>query len=128
VVERTFEFTVQWMFDRYTFGRPLASYQALKHRMAYMKMWLEACQGTMAAAAKAVHANGADAPELISIAKSYIGQRATDIVQECVQLHGGLGLTWEHDLHLYLRRATVNRSTWGTPSDHRQRLAALVGM
>ena len=51
-----------------------------------------------------------------------------DIIQDCVQLHGGIGVTWEHDIHLYLRRATVNRGLFGTPNDHRERLAALVGI
>jgi alkylation response protein AidB-like acyl-CoA dehydrogenase len=125
-VERVLEFTMQWMFDRYSFGRPLASYQALKHRVADMKLWSEACQGTMAAAADAVSHRTADAAELVSVAKSYVGQRATDIVQDCVQLHGGLGVTWEHDIHLYLRRVTVDRVTWGTPSEHRRRIADLL--
>jgi alkylation response protein AidB-like acyl-CoA dehydrogenase len=125
-IDRVFQFTVQWAFDRYSFGRPLASYQALKHRFADMKMWLEAAQATANAAAKAVQARGGDAAELVSVAKAYIGQRATDIVQDCVQLHGGIGVTWEHDLHLYLRRVTVDRMTWGTPSEHRRRLADIL--
>ncbi|HVW42445.1 MAG TPA: acyl-CoA dehydrogenase family protein [Amycolatopsis sp.] len=126
VVQRVLEFTTQWMFDRYSFGRPLASYQALKHRFADMTMWSEAAQATMAAAAEAVQERREDAAELVSIAKSYIGQRATDIIQDCVQLHGGIGVTWEHDIHLYLRRATVDRVTWGSPSDHRRRIADLL--
>jgi alkylation response protein AidB-like acyl-CoA dehydrogenase len=128
VVERTVEFTIQWAFDRYSFGRPLASYQALKHRFADMKLWLEASHGTTEAAARAVQNRTADAPELVSVAKSYVGQRATDIIQDCVQMHGGLGVTWEHDIHLYLRRATVDRVTWGTPAEHRRRLADILGI
>jgi len=128
VVERVLEFTGQWMFDRYSFGRPLASYQALKHRIADMTLWSEAAQATMAAAARAVQERRDDAGELVSVAKSYIGQRATDIIQDCVQLHGGIGVTWEHDIHIYLRRATVDRATWGTPSDHRRRIADLLNV
>ena len=128
VVERVLEFTIQWAFDRYSFGRPLASYQALKHRFADMKLWLEASHGTTEAAAAAVQNRRADAAELVSVAKSYVGQRATDIIQDCVQLHGGLGVTWEHDIHLYLRRATVDRVTLGTPAEHRRRLADILGM
>jgi alkylation response protein AidB-like acyl-CoA dehydrogenase len=128
VIDRVFEFTVQWAFDRYSFGRPLASYQALKHRFADMKMWLEACQATASAAAHAVADGAGDAAELASVAKSYIGPRATDLIQDCVQLHGGIGVTWEHDIHLYLRRATANRATWGTPNEHRQHLAGLLGV
>jgi alkylation response protein AidB-like acyl-CoA dehydrogenase len=127
-VQRVFEFTVQWAFDRYSFGRPLASYQALKHRFADMKLWLEACQATASAAAHAAAQRAEEADELASVAKSYVGQRATDIIQDCVQMHGGIGVTWEHDIHLYLRRATVNRTMFGTPSEHRRRLADILGV
>jgi alkylation response protein AidB-like acyl-CoA dehydrogenase len=125
-VDRVLEFTVAWAFDRYSFGRPLASYQALKHRFADMKTWLEACHATTLAAARAVAEAGPDAAELASVAKSYVGSRATDIIQDCVQMHGGLGVTWEHDLHLYLRRVTVNRALHGTPQEHRRRIADLM--
>jgi alkylation response protein AidB-like acyl-CoA dehydrogenase len=126
VVEKVLEFTRQWMFDRFTFGRPLASYQALKHRFADMTLWSHAAQATTAAAATAVARRQDDAGQLVSIAKAYAGQRATDIIQDCVQLHGGLGVTWEHDIHVYLRRATVDRVTWGSPSEHRRRVADLL--
>jgi alkylation response protein AidB-like acyl-CoA dehydrogenase len=128
VVSRVFEFTVQWAFDRYSFGRPLASYQALKHRFADMKLWLEAGAATASAAAHAAAQRSDEADELASVAKSYVGQRATDIIQDCVQMHGGIGVTWEHDIHLYLRRATVNRAMYGTPSEHRRRLADILGV
>jgi alkylation response protein AidB-like acyl-CoA dehydrogenase len=126
--DRVFEFTAQYAFDRYSFGRPLASYQALKHRFADMKTWLEACHATATAAARGVQEGAADAGELASVAKSYVGERSVDIIQDCVQMHGGIGVTWEHDIHLYLRRATVNREMYGTPADHRERLAAHLGM
>jgi alkylation response protein AidB-like acyl-CoA dehydrogenase len=125
---RVFEFTVQWAFDRYSFGRPLASYQALKHRFADMRLWLEASFATAAAAARAVQAGDPDAAELASVAKAYIGDRVTDLMQDCVQLHGGIGVTWEHDLHLYLRRATVDRVMWGTPAEHRRLIADFLSI
>ena len=65
---------------------------------------------------------------LVSTAKSYIGDHATRIIQECVQMHGGMGVTWEHDIHLYLRRATCNQVQYGTPAEHRERIAVLIGM
>jgi alkylation response protein AidB-like acyl-CoA dehydrogenase len=126
VVDRTFSFTIEYAFDRYTFGRALASYQALKHRFADMKTWLEACHATAGAAADAVQAGSADAARLVSVAAAYIGDRSTAIIQDCVQMHGGIGVTWEHDIHLFLRRATVNRATYGAPHDHRERVAALL--
>ena len=125
-LQSAFDMTVEWAFDRYSFGRPLASYQALKHRFAEMKTWLEASHAISDAAAAAVASGSADAAELVSAAKAYIGDLGAELVHECVQLHGGIGVTYEHDLHLYLRRITVDRLTYGTPSEHRRRLADLV--
>ena len=118
ILQTVFDFTVQWALDRYTFGRPLASYQALKHRFADMKMWLEACRATTAAAVSDVAARAPGAGLSASIAKSYVGEMAGQIVQGCVQMHGGIGVTWEHDLHLYLRRVALYRSMFGTPEEH----------
>lgn len=127
-LDRMFALAVQWGFDRYSFGRPLASYQALKHRYADMRTWLEACHAATQAAAAAVQAGSPDAPQLVSVAKSFVAERAQWILQDCVQLHGGIGVTWEHDLHLYLRRATSDRALYGTPEDHRRRLADLSSL
>jgi alkylation response protein AidB-like acyl-CoA dehydrogenase len=122
ILRTVFDFTVAWALDRHTFGRPLASYQALKHRFADMKMWLEACRATTAAAVAAISAGSADAGLSASIAKSYVGEMATEIVQGCVQMHGGIGVTWEHDLHVYLRRVALYRSMFGTPEEHNLRV------
>ncbi|MFI7530218.1 acyl-CoA dehydrogenase family protein [Nocardia salmonicida] len=119
-----FDTAVEWATDRYSFGRPLASYQALKHRFADMKSWLEAAHAICDSAAEAVDSNSSDAAELVEVAKAYIGHYSVELLQDCVQLHGGIGLTFEHDLHLFLRRATVNRALYGTPAEHRQRIAA----
>ncbi|NKQ51493.1 acyl-CoA/acyl-ACP dehydrogenase [Amycolatopsis sp. K13G38] len=124
-LERTMEFTVRWMFDRYTFGRPLASYQALKHRMADNKTWLEACHATANAAARLLDEDPSAAVEAVSAAKSYIGAKAPAVIQDCVQMHGGIGVTWEHDIHLFLRRVTLYRALYGTPEEHRRRIADL---
>ncbi|HEX6238762.1 MAG TPA: acyl-CoA dehydrogenase family protein [Acidimicrobiales bacterium] len=122
-MDRVFEMTVEYLGDRWSFGRPLSSYQALKHRVADDKMWLEACHAVATAAARAVAAEAPNAAELVSAAKAWIGPHATELIQDCVQLHGGIGVPWEHDLHLYLRRATVNRATHGTPEEHAERIA-----
>ena len=122
ILQTVFDFTVAWALDRHTFGRPLASYQALKHRFADMKMWLEACRATTAAAVAATSARSADAGLSASIAKSYVGELATEIVQGCVQMHGGIGVTWEHDLHVFLRRVALYRSMFGTPEEHNLRV------
>ena len=125
---RVLEFTVEYVTDRFAFGRPLASYQALKHRFADMKTWVEACHAIVDGAAQAVQSRRDSAATMVSAAKAYVGERATEIIQDCVQMHGGIGVTWEHDLHLYLRRAAVNRSLHGTPTEHRERIAARVGL
>lgn len=123
---RVLEFTVEYAFDRYSFGRPLASYQALKHRFADMKMWSEASQAVVDGAADAL-ADGTGEERMVSVAKSYVGDHSVELMQDCVQMHGGIGVTYEHDLHLYLRRATVNRGLFGTPGDHRVCLSKMMG-
>ena len=125
ILDAVLTMTNQWLFDRHSFGRPLASYQALKHRAADMKMWFEAARGTTAGAAAAVSARSAEAPKLVSVAKAYVAERAPVMLQDCVQLHGGIGVTWEHDLHLYLRRAILNRALYGSPEDHHRAVYAL---
>jgi alkylation response protein AidB-like acyl-CoA dehydrogenase len=121
-----FDMTVEWAFDRYSFGRPLASYQALKHRFAHMATWLQASHAISDEAARAVAEGRPEAGELVSAAKAYIGEYGTELLQECVQLHGGIGVTFEHDLHLFLRRVTLARALLGTPDEHRRRVADFV--
>jgi alkylation response protein AidB-like acyl-CoA dehydrogenase len=125
-MQTAFDMTLEWAFDRYSFGRPLASYQELKHRFADMKAWLEASHAISDAATDAAAQGSPKAAELLSAAKAFIGDFGGELMQDCVQIHGGIGLTFDHDLHLYLRRHTVNRALYGTPADHRQRLADVV--
>jgi alkylation response protein AidB-like acyl-CoA dehydrogenase len=125
-MQRAFDMTVQWAFDRYSFGRPLASYQALKHRFADMKSWVEAAHAISDDAAEAVAAGSPQAAALVSAAKAYVGDAGGELMQECVQLHGGLGVTFEHDIHLFLRRHTLNQTLYGTSVQHRARLTDLV--
>jgi alkylation response protein AidB-like acyl-CoA dehydrogenase len=125
-MEVALEMTIEWAFDRYSFGRPLASYQELKHRFADMKTWLEASHATSDASTAAVAARSPDAARLVSVAKAYIGYYGSELLQDCVQMHGGIGVTFEHDLHLYLRRHTVDRTLHGTPAEHRQRITGLI--
>ena len=119
--------TVEWAFDRYTFGRPLASYQELKHRFADMKSWLEGSPRHQRRGGRPPYrTRSPDAGELVSVAKAFIGHYGAELVQDCVQLHGGIGVTFEHDLHLFLRRVTVDSALLGTPAEHRQRIATIV--
>ena len=118
MIDTVLSMTIDWARDRYSFGRPLGSYQAIKHRLADMTMWLHACRGITAHAVDQVAARAPDAALSVSAAKSYLGEHAGPLVQDCVQLHGGIGVTWEHDLHLFLRRITLYRNLFGTPSEH----------
>ena len=125
---RAFEMTLEYTAQRCSFGRPLASYQVLKHRLADIKLWIEASHAAVEGAVAAVAEESPSAAQLVSTAKLYVGNKAPDIVQDCIQMHGGIGVTWEHDLHLYLRRVTTDRQLLGTPDDHALHLATLIGL
>ena len=125
ILETVLDFTIQWGFDRHSFGRPIGSYQALKHKYADLKIWFEARATTNAAVAE-VASSSPGAEMAVSVAKSYVGEHAPGMLQDCIQLHGGIGVTWEHDLHLFLRRVTLYRSMFGTPEEHNLHVYALT--
>jgi alkylation response protein AidB-like acyl-CoA dehydrogenase len=125
ILDTVLAFTIQWGFDRHSFGRPLGSYQALKHKYADLKIWFETCRATTNAAVAKVASRSPGAELAVSVAKSYVGEYSPGMLQLCVQLHGGIGVTWEHDLHLFLRRVTLNRSMFGTPEEHNLHVYAL---
>jgi alkylation response protein AidB-like acyl-CoA dehydrogenase len=124
--DRAFETTVSFARERYAFGRPIASFQALKHRIADMLQWLEFAKAITDAAASAIDDGDADAGRLVSVAKAYVGDNCLDVVDDCVQMTGGLGVTWEHDIHLFSRRVALNRALLGTPEQHKERLCVLM--
>jgi len=120
--ERIYEMTVSYVKERKSFGRPIGSYQALKHRLADMLLWLESAKAVTVAAINAVTAVDAGSVPA-SLAKAYVGYRCPSIVRECLQLHGGIGFTWEHDAHLYLRRVESNAAIFGDTDYHSERLS-----
>jgi alkylation response protein AidB-like acyl-CoA dehydrogenase len=128
VMYHAFDMTMDWVNQRVAFGRVIGSYQALKHRLADHKLWLEASAGLVDGLAAALATDDPDTSRIASITKAHVGDTAVTIVQDAVQMHGGIGVTWEHDLHLYLRRATANRALYGSPIQHRERLCALAGI
>jgi alkylation response protein AidB-like acyl-CoA dehydrogenase len=121
-----FDTTLDWSLNRYSFGRPLASYQEIKHRFADMKMWLEGSYAIAAAAARAVQEDTSDRAELVSAGKFYVGRQGAELVQDCVQMHGGIGVTFDHDLHMFLRRVASNVPTFGNPGEHAARIASIL--
>lgn len=125
-MDRALEITLAWLFDRYSFGRPLASYQELKHRYVDMRAWLEASNAISDAAASHVQDETDLAAEYVSAGKSYVGHYGPEALQDCVQMHGGIGVTYEHDLHLFLRRVVLGAHSYGTVADHRERLTSIL--
>jgi alkylation response protein AidB-like acyl-CoA dehydrogenase len=128
VTDRALEFTLDYVQQRVAFGRPIGSFQALKHRLADHAAQLEGCKAATAHAAKAVEAGAPDAAIAVSIAKSQCGRQSVQIIRDCIQMHGGIGLTWAHDIHFYLRRAVSNEALWGSPAAHHDRLCRLAGL
>lgn len=128
VIDAMFTTTVEYSKDRTAFGRPVGSFQALKHIMADLALYVETAKAAAVAAADAVQQRTPDAAEVVSMAAAYIFDVATDVAQESLQIHGGIGYTWEHDLHLFMRRARTSSVLYGEPGWHRERVCAYHGL
>lgn len=126
-MEQDFQLALQYAKDRIAFGRPIGSFQAVKHLLADTSLLLESSRTVCDAAARAV-SNGDAGPELASVAKAYVGDSAIQLGQNCFQVFSGIGFTWEHDHHLYLRRLTMDAALYGDPAWHRARLARYYGL
>jgi alkylation response protein AidB-like acyl-CoA dehydrogenase len=127
-MDALFDMTVSYAKDRIAFGRPIGSFQSIKHILADQALYLEACKAVAVRAAKAVASSAEDAAEIASMAAAYVGDQGRELAQECLQVHGGIGYTWEHDLHLLMRRIESNAVLYGEPSWHRERVCALQGL
>ena len=121
---RAFELTHEYVQQRVQFGRPIGSFQVLQHRLAEAYLRLEAATTASWNAAEAFVAGSAEAPTLAAMAKGYCSEALRAIAAEMVQMHGGIAITWEHDAHLYLRRAYADSQLFGAPETHLDRLAA----
>jgi alkylation response protein AidB-like acyl-CoA dehydrogenase len=124
-MRRLVEITVEYAKARTAFGRPIGSFQALKHLLADASLWVELSTAAAEAAAEAVADGRPTASEIVSIAKAYAGDAGADVAQTCLQAHGGIGFTWEHDLHFYLRRLQADRVLYGDPEWHRERICRI---
>ncbi|RZQ66111.1 acyl-CoA dehydrogenase family protein [Amycolatopsis suaedae] len=122
------EETVRYVKQRYQFGRPVGSFQALKHRLADVWLDVVAARATARYAADAVATGSDDVAVAAALAQARCSDVAVHAAEECVQLHGGIGMTWEHPAHLYLKRAKSDQIALGTPGAHRRRLATLVDL
>ena len=122
LAEQMLSTTVEYVKIRHQFGRPIGSFQAVKHACADMRVSI-AVGRQLVDDAVALIAEGADAGVAAAMAKAQVTSAAVDVVGKAMQLHGGIGYTWESGVHTYLKRALLNRSLFGSPAVHRQRLA-----
>ncbi|MFD7459543.1 MULTISPECIES: acyl-CoA dehydrogenase family protein [unclassified Streptomyces] len=127
VADWTLTETVRYLKERKQFNRPVGGFQALKHRLA--QLWLEVVNLRAAArgAADAL-ATGADTDVAVAVAQAYAAPVAVHAAEEALQLHAGIGMTWEHPIHLYLKRAKADSIAYGTAGAHRAALAELVDL
>jgi alkylation response protein AidB-like acyl-CoA dehydrogenase len=125
---RTLEMAVDYAKVREQFGRPIGSFQAIKHKCAGLLIEIEAARLAAAYACDAVERPGRDASVAAAVAAAQCSSAYTLTAKECIQVHGGIGYTWEHDAHLHLRRAKASELLLGRPQLQRARLADLVGI
>ncbi|MFD2416087.1 acyl-CoA dehydrogenase family protein [Amycolatopsis pigmentata] len=128
VAQWCLESTVAYVKQRFQFGRPVGSFQALKHRLADIYLELVAARAAARHAADTLATADTDVPVAVAVAQSTCSALAVHVAEEAVQLHGGIGMTWEHPVHLYLKRAKASELALGTPGRHRERLSALVDL
>lgn len=120
--------TVAYAQERVQFGRAIGSFQAVKHRLADMMVAVEQTRSAVYWAACAIDEGSDEAAFAVHAAKAFACDTYSDAAGEMIQLHGGIGFTWEHDAHLYFKRARSNRGLLGTPDWHREQIAALAGL
>ena len=115
--------TTSYAKVRHQFDRPIGSFQAVKHACADMLVRISVSRQLVGAAVGAIAEGRPDAGVAAAMAKSYATTAAVDVVGKAMQLHGGIGYTWESGVHVYLKRAALNRSLFGSPAEHRRQLA-----
>jgi alkylation response protein AidB-like acyl-CoA dehydrogenase len=128
LAQRCLDLTIAYVRERRQFGRQIGSFQAVKHRLADLWTTITLARAASRYAAACLADDDPDAPVAVALAKSACCEAAVTAAQECVQLHGGIGFTWEHPAHLYLKRAKAASVAYGTPGAHRAALAALVNL
>jgi alkylation response protein AidB-like acyl-CoA dehydrogenase len=127
-MDADFAMTLQYAKDRIAFGRPIGSFQGVKHQLADTSLALEMSKAITLAAARSVGDDDGYGPDAASMAKAFVGDAGIELVQDCFQTFGGIGYTWEHDQHLYLRRITTDAGLFGDASWHREYVCQLAGI
>ncbi len=123
---RALDMAVEYAKDRVQFGKPIGSFQAVKHRCADMLVDVEGMRSTVYWAAWCIGAGDADASIAATTAKIWCGDASKRVMASALQVHGGIGFTWEHDLHFFLKRSQLDQLAFGDASANRERLAALL--
>jgi alkylation response protein AidB-like acyl-CoA dehydrogenase len=126
--QKVLDMTTDYAKIRIAFGKPIGSYQGVKHRAADMLVDVENAKSLTYYAAWAVDENVPEAPLACSMAKAYTSDAYRKVSGAGIQLHGGIGFTWEHDLHLYFKRAKASEFTFGDATYHRERVAQLIAL
>lgn len=126
--EHCLELTVEYARNRVQFGRPIGSFQAVKHRLADAYVLVESARSAALGAAFAADEDPGALPRAAAVAKSVCSEAFSAVAGEMIQLHGGIGITWEHDAHRYFKRAHGSGELFGPPARHRARLAAGLGL
>jgi alkylation response protein AidB-like acyl-CoA dehydrogenase len=124
--QRVLDMTTEYAKIRIAFGKPIGTYQGVKHKAADMLVDVENAKSLTYYAAWAVDENAPEAPLAASMAKAYASDAFRKVSATGIQLHGGIGFTWEHDLHLYFKRAKSSEFTFGDATYHRERVAQLI--
>jgi alkylation response protein AidB-like acyl-CoA dehydrogenase len=125
VAQRAMEMAVEYARDRKQFGRPIGAYQAVSHRCAQMLLETEGARSATYYGAWTADAQPEELELAASMAKAYSSDAGWRVCSSSLQVHGGIGFTWEHDLHFFLKRAKVDALLWGSASEHRERVAGL---
>lgn len=123
---RALELTVEYTKTRVQFGRPIGAFQALQHRLADLYVLVESARSASYAAVDAIVAGAPDAPELAAVAAVHCTETFERVAAETIQMHGGIGITWEHDAHRYFKRAHGAKHLFGDPRAHLARLAVTI--
>ncbi len=126
--ERCLEMSVEYAKTRVQFGRPIGSFQAIKHKCADMLLEVESAKSASAYAGWAAQEDPDELALVAPLAKSYCTEAFFHCAAENIQIHGGIGFTWEHDAHLYFKRAKSSELLFGDPVHHREILAGRLGL
>ncbi|MQA96799.1 MAG: acyl-CoA dehydrogenase [Streptosporangiales bacterium] len=126
--QRCLDMSVEYAKVREQFDKPIGSFQAIKHKCADLLMEIESARSAAYYGAWAAAEGSEELPAVASLAKAYCSEAGFHAAAETIQIHGGIGFTWEHDAHLFFKRASANQLFLGTPEEHRERLAQRIGV